>query len=251
LTAAVKDAKVEDPSARTDFRHPDLTAWVRENRGRLLWAVLTLGQAWITAGQPIAKGTAFGGFEAWAAVLGGVLDVAGIPGFLNNRRSPFEQADEEGAHVRAFLASWWRDFRDTPMATRELVEMAKGHELPLSARTEHGMLVQLGKLIKGIEDRQYTIGADLVVAVRRAGTESDKAILWRLLRRCAESPESTESPSVNASGGTGIDTKLAETDSAPSVDSVADPRVPSWVAEDHPPSQREQGGWEPELEDVR
>jgi 3-methylcrotonyl-CoA carboxylase alpha subunit len=36
---------------REGFRHPDLIAWVKANRGRLVAACLTLGQAWIAAGD--------------------------------------------------------------------------------------------------------------------------------------------------------------------------------------------------------
>jgi hypothetical protein len=39
------DPKIEDPSTRTGFRHPNLEAWASANRGRLLGAALVLGQA--------------------------------------------------------------------------------------------------------------------------------------------------------------------------------------------------------------
>ena len=57
--------------------------WVRANRGRLVAACLTLGQAWIAAGRPRGR-RSIGSYEAWAQVLGGVLEVAGIEGFLGN-----------------------------------------------------------------------------------------------------------------------------------------------------------------------
>src|SRR5262249_56752366 len=47
------DAKVEAPWTRDGFRYPDLRAWARANRGRLVHACLTLGQAWIAEGRPL------------------------------------------------------------------------------------------------------------------------------------------------------------------------------------------------------
>lgn len=187
------DPRVEDPSTRTGFRHPNLEAWVTVNRGRLLWGALVLGQAWIAAGRPRSD-VAFGGFEDWAAVLGGVLNVAGIPGFLGNRRELFEKADEESAHVRAFLSDWWDTHKDTPVLVKALIDLAKGHPLPIASKSEQGMLIRLGQLVQSLEDRRYSLG-DLAVTVRRAG-EFKRAVLWSL---AGESYESSESSSATRS----------------------------------------------------
>jgi putative DNA primase/helicase len=72
------DANVERPWQRSGFRHPDLMTWVRANRARLVAACLTLCQAWIAAGRPRGTRT-IGSYENWAQVIGGVLEVAGIP----------------------------------------------------------------------------------------------------------------------------------------------------------------------------
>jgi Bifunctional DNA primase/polymerase, N-terminal len=192
------DPKVEDPSARTGFRHPRLEVWTLEHRGRLLWAALTLGQAWIAAGRPLAD-VAFGGFDEWAAVLGGVLKVAGVPTFLGNRQTLFDQADEENAEVRAFLADWWEQHGAGDVAVKELLDIAKNHALNISSRSEQGQLVSLGRLVAGIEDRPYDLGEGLRVAVRRGGRRK-RAVLWRLAH---ESSESASLVSLFASTHTG------------------------------------------------
>ena len=61
------------------FRIPDIDAWVIEHEVALTEAVLTIVQAWVRAGMPPGTKT-LGSYEAWARVLGGILDVAGIPG---------------------------------------------------------------------------------------------------------------------------------------------------------------------------
>ena len=72
-------------------------------------ACLTLGRAWIAAGMPRHQKT-IGSFEGWAQVMGGILQVAGVPGFLGNLKEMYERADAEGAVWRVFVALWWDRF---------------------------------------------------------------------------------------------------------------------------------------------
>jgi putative DNA primase/helicase len=102
------DAKVERPQERTGFRHPKLRAWAMEHRAELICVCLTLVRAWLVDGRPEDnEAPTFGSFEDWAAVIGGILKVAGINGFLGNVQSIYDQADEEGAAIRSFLSAWW------------------------------------------------------------------------------------------------------------------------------------------------
>ncbi|ANB34402.1 hypothetical protein M2324_000380 [Rhodovulum sulfidophilum] len=103
------DPHTDRPWQRSDFRHPDLMSWVRANRSRLVAACLTLCQAWIAVGRP-RGGRSIGSFENWAHVLGGVLEVAGIPGFLGNLEEMMESSDSEGAAWNAFIGAWWERF---------------------------------------------------------------------------------------------------------------------------------------------
>ena len=99
------DAKVDRPWLREHFKHPDLREWVRTHRAELIWAALTLGQAWIAAGRPEAR-PLLGMFEDYCNIMGGVLSVAGIPGFLGNLDEFYTASDAEGNAWRAFVASW-------------------------------------------------------------------------------------------------------------------------------------------------
>ena len=83
------DAKMDRPWERTEFRHPHLLEWVMQHRGELIWTALTLIRAWLVAGQPEGA-SVLGGFEAWSRVVGGVLSVAQVPGFLDNVREVYE-----------------------------------------------------------------------------------------------------------------------------------------------------------------
>src|SRR5262249_52208889 len=86
------DARVDRPWLREGFRHADIRGWAVSNRSRLVWAALTLVQAWIAAGRPEGSRT-LGMFERWAKVMGGILGVVGIPGFLGNLADFYEKSD--------------------------------------------------------------------------------------------------------------------------------------------------------------
>ncbi|MEE8384368.1 MAG: bifunctional DNA primase/polymerase, partial [Dehalococcoidia bacterium] len=79
------DARVDRPWQRTSFRHPDLMAWLARHRHELVWAILVLTQNWIARGMPRWTGRPLGSFESWSRVVGGILQTAGIGGFLANR----------------------------------------------------------------------------------------------------------------------------------------------------------------------
>lgn len=80
------DPKTENPGARdkASFKY-NLTEHVAVNAAKYLHALLTLVQNWIAKGCPEWKGNSLGGFEAHARVVGGILDAAGVHGFMKNR----------------------------------------------------------------------------------------------------------------------------------------------------------------------
>lgn len=79
------DPKTANPENRTGFRHGEIEEWVRGSRGRLVWACLTLVQNWIAGGrQPGRYDKA--SYSQWARTMGGILDAAGIKGFLGNEK---------------------------------------------------------------------------------------------------------------------------------------------------------------------
>lgn len=122
------DAGVERPEARGGFRHPNLPAWVFANRVLLVSASLSLVRAWIAAGAPKGKGT-LGRFESWVQVMGGILDVAGVRGFLEGREVLHQEADRESREWVAFCAAWWERFGDLAVTAGQLLTIAEEREL--------------------------------------------------------------------------------------------------------------------------
>ncbi len=176
------DARHEEPWRRTNFRHADLRGWIKANRGRLIAAVLTLGQAWLDAGRPGGR-TGFGLFEDWSRVIGGVLGVAGVDGFLSNLDDFYRDADAEGVEIRAFFAAWWTAHRESRVAVSELVTM---DSLPSrvvdggKGREDHGRSTRLGQLLSRLRDRHFKLPDGPTVRVERSG-EAQRAAYWRLV----------------------------------------------------------------------
>ena len=97
------DARMARPWTRENYRHPDLLAWVEEQRGCLLAAVFTLVRGWCVAGRPGVKVPALGNFTPWAQNIGAILHYSGIEGFLGNLETFYDQGDDETAQWSNFV----------------------------------------------------------------------------------------------------------------------------------------------------
>ena len=121
-------------------------------------------------------GKPLGSYERWAAVIGGILQVAGIPGFLTNLDEFYEQADTEGTVWRQFVGVWWERFGQNAVGVADLFQLALTIDgLEIGGRTERAMQTVFGKKLGARRDR--VIG-DYRIAF--AGTYR-QAKQWRLL----------------------------------------------------------------------
>ena len=173
------DAHTDQPWRRDSFRHPDLMVWVRANRGRLVAACLTLCQAWIVAGRPRGS-RSIGSYEIWAQTLGGVLEVAGVEGFLGNLDEMMAASDSEGGAWRAFIQTWWDRFGTAEVSASDLYGHAKMADppLPLGGRDEAAQRIRFGLALRKLRDRAFRI-SDRMVHVRPGGALHN-AQRWRL-----------------------------------------------------------------------
>ena len=149
------DAQMDHPEERSTFRHPHLREWATEERCRLVQASLTLVQAWIAEG--CRHGTAvLGGFESWARVMGGLLDVAGVPGFLQDRPQLYAASDGERAAWCHLIRQWNETFGDRPVGVGDLFSLVDGSrdpiDLDLGHGSERGQKTTFGKLLVAKRD---------------------------------------------------------------------------------------------------
>lgn len=165
----------DKPWLKTDFKHPDLRSWVMSKRAELIEAALIIIQSWIAAGQPKPEVKPLGTFEKWSYVMGGILQNAGVPGFLSNVIELYESADIEGEAWRIFTSSWWDKYQNEPVKISDLFEIAREIEgLPIHSRSESGQKTALGKNLS--RQRERIFGNLRII---KSG-QHNRAITWAL-----------------------------------------------------------------------
>jgi hypothetical protein len=176
----------ERPWTRTGFRHPHLLRWVRENRGRLVWACLVLARHWLAHGRPSPSCPRPGMFEAWAETVGGVLEAAGIQGFLENTLEVYEEAEASPflERARGLLTLWWQRFGEREVTAGQLLEAAQQEGLeeePAGKREKDRQARRLGTLLRQLRGRVFDLEAT-TVRVTKTGVDRTRQGHWRLVR---------------------------------------------------------------------
>ena len=151
---------LERPHERRGFRHAQLLRHVRATRGELIAACLTLAAGWLAAGRPQPPATvpAMGSYEEWREVVGGVLAVAGVPGFLGNSAELYEAADAEMQPWRDFVLAWAEKYKSQAVELRDLYQMANLEGLLTEAlgddrHTDRARQTRLGLALRRYKDR--------------------------------------------------------------------------------------------------
>src|SRR5262249_55272475 len=153
------DSGEGQPWRRTNFLHPNLRGWVIEHRAELIWAALTIIQAWIVAGKPDGK-VVMGSYEQYSKVMGGILDVVGINGFLDNLKDFYGQSDTEGEAWKAFVEEWWNKFGAQEVGVNKLYDIvwpAFGDpiDLNLGDGNERSQKTRLGRVLMRNRNRKF------------------------------------------------------------------------------------------------
>jgi putative DNA primase/helicase len=158
LDLAVKNVPnevAEHPELRTGFRHPNITEWAKTNRGNLIWAALTLVQAWVSEGRPAWHGKPLGTFESWSKVIGGVLDTAGVPGFLQNRQEMYQELCDETDAEGEFLEAWWNRYQGATVSLGQLIIVSgtSGDFFAIENLNGQGGNARAGKALNRMKDK--------------------------------------------------------------------------------------------------
>ncbi|MEN6341107.1 MAG: hypothetical protein ABFC89_00955 [Methanospirillum sp.] len=183
---------------RSAFRHPDLLAWATRERGRIIAAVLTIARAWIRDGRRVPGCTPrLAVFENWCEVLGGMLSVMKVDGFLGNLDQQYEEAEIEAPQWGAFLERWHERFGEKPVTVAELIDELERNASALYVdQTMRGCAPdevleaiavrgrgnqKLGQLLRYRKDTRYPSG--FMLARARA---SHRSVQWVVLRAASE-----------------------------------------------------------------
>lgn len=158
------DSGIERPWTRKSFVHDPIREWVLANRRQLVTSILTLVQHWIDSGAPPPT-RKLGSFEGWSYVVGGIVEHIGMTDFLGDTEEFYETADSESGDWRAFIDAWLERFRNKPVGSSELLNLAiRGRLVPfaLDAPSEIAQRIKFGRALGKLRDRRF---GDLRVVV--------------------------------------------------------------------------------------
>ena len=178
------DPKMASPWTKEYSR--DLRQWAMSHRGELLAACLTLGVAWFRKGQPKPDLRPWGSFTEWQATIGGVLQVAGVDGFLGDLRDFHDNADPDLVPTEGMLRFLAKVSGEEPRTSAELLSFlhrSDAPELPSklaerlgSAMDDKQRGMRLGKFLGEIKDRRF--GIDGIRVIVQKDTHANKNT-WR------------------------------------------------------------------------
>jgi len=181
------DAKTETPHLRdaSQFKHYPLLPWVMENRAALVGAVLTLVQYWIAKGRPESK-KSLGGFESWAAVIGGILECVGIEGFLENTLDFYDDVQTEQEQKKVFVAAWFKRFGERDITASKLFEINEVYDAIAGfneTNTDRSAKTRLGFFIKKLKDQVFQLELEkerVTVIVCKSRRKIENSTAWKL-----------------------------------------------------------------------
>lgn len=151
------DPKVDRPWLRADFKHDPLEEWAKDHRNELVRAALVLIQSWIAAERPRSRAR-LGSFQQWAHIMGGLLDVIGVPGFLENLDALYTHSDDEQTAWREFTEVWWEIHGSTPVHASVLLGLCEKQDLlanVLGDGSTRAQQTRLGRALQRARDRTF------------------------------------------------------------------------------------------------
>ena len=219
------DTETAKPTEGRVFKHNGeeaLRAYIRENRGELVWACLVLIQNWIAKGRPSYSGKVLASFSSWCRVIPEILEAAGIECF-NTNRGLLETDDDAKGLPNFFAAEWLATFgtEEVRAGTLEAYAETKPERLTyrcqttlvelfnhLKDRVDMGLKSnprtdtlgqRLGTKLSSLKNRIFVVDKREFKLVRR---ESGEGTLYRLepkdgepIARPTPLPPSSEAPS--------------------------------------------------------
>lgn len=145
------DAKMERPRERNGWKHPDIEGYIVKNRNKILSALCAIVEHWVDSGKPGTIAVGMGTFESWRNTIGGILECAGVPGFLGNVAELRDNRNPEHGAWADVCQQWWARFQDIPVRTKDVLEYFEGNEITssdLGAGNEASRLARLGKWLR-------------------------------------------------------------------------------------------------------
>lgn len=119
------DPACPNPAQRpdTDFKYnPLVSGFVAPHRQMLVWSIHTLIANWIAKGKPNGK-RVMGSFEEWSRTIGGILEAAGIEGFLLTQKQYVAETNEETSVITNVTQRVWDKVKTDEKTAAELLDL--------------------------------------------------------------------------------------------------------------------------------
>jgi hypothetical protein len=146
----------ERPEQRTQYKH-ELPLWAQKNRSEIVSACLTIVRHWIAEGRRPGE-KVLGSFESWSKTMGGILEVAGIKGFLGNSDELYQLADNTIPAWAEFVDAWWMLYQSKAVETKVLVDICIRDELLPEVIGDKGLQsqrIRLGRALARMRGRVF------------------------------------------------------------------------------------------------
>lgn len=114
------DPNMANPETR-EFAIADLKGWARQNRSRLLWALLVMVRAWVAAGSPEAPRKQSDSFARWEASVAGILGVCGVPGAFDAESGKKAAGGGDDDGLADVLERIWQMRQSAPWVVAEIL----------------------------------------------------------------------------------------------------------------------------------
>lgn len=180
------EARTSRPWQGRTFRHPNLLQYIRLQRPALVRALLTLGCAWLRAGSPPPTTRVIGSYEEWCTTVGGILEFAGIPGFLGNLQQFYAKVDPTEAAWESFYLSIESAFAGAKFTAAQLADRIRTNRALREALPEEfadalsdgiGDGLQRG-LGNAFRHKSGTRFGDQNIRIEKAGESRNKVVEW-------------------------------------------------------------------------
>ena len=190
----VIDPGVPNPEQRTNFAIADLERWVKNRRGELLHALLTIVRSWVVAGRPVPPEHASDGYAHWVRTIAGILANAGVPGGFDDKSTQVSVGGDDDEWA-VFLHAVHDAYGDDPWTVKALLsdidaggviatgriahDALPGELADKAARHPHGLAGISKSLGRWLSNRQGRWAGHFVV--RPAGETRDHIKQWQIL----------------------------------------------------------------------
>lgn len=198
------DTKMANPETRdpSTFKvKGDFKTYIRQHRGDIIAACLTLVQFWMQSGRKNATGRPLASFERWHWTIGGILESAGLTQFQANREELAIVTGGEGNPLQNLVQAWYNAARDrlspvnmeaTASGEDGLLALVADQEIALPLKLKREAISDydyspksFGTYLAQAKDSTFNVehnGCETAVSLTYGGRGSG-GVIWRLVER--------------------------------------------------------------------